>query len=101
MGSAGKQLKVMRSADHSYAAAGAAAAGWPDCAMHVDGGSAQITISHSSFEQLGGCGIAIRDAVSSVHVLGCLFTSIAAHGVMVHGFEGTAVSLITACPSLL
>eukprot|EP01050_Picozoa_sp_SAG11_P015422 SAG11_NODE_1998_length_3943_cov_6.764828_2_plen_454_part_00 len=66
----------------------ATAAGWPDCAVRIEDGSAQITISNSSFEQLGGCGIAIRGGVESVQVIRCLFTSIAAHGIMVHGFEG-------------
>ena len=65
------------------------AAGWPDCAIRVEDGSAQITFSNSDFEQLGGCGIAIRGEVESVQVIGCLFASVAAHGILVHGFEGT------------
>ena len=86
MGSAPQQMAAMNPTGHSYEAA---AAGWPDCAVQVNDGSAQITISNSSFEQLGGCGIAIKGEVENVHVIGCLFTSIAAHGIMVNGFEGT------------
>lgn len=92
------QVTAMSSTERSY---DVAAAGWPDCAVHIDDGSAQITISNSSFKQLGGCGVAIRGDVERVHVDRCLFTEIAAHAIMVHGFEGASRVFESACqPSM-
>jgi hypothetical protein len=65
-------------------------AGWPDCAVRVLDGSSEITLSNSSFRQLGGCGIEVTGAVQGVNVLSCLFSSIAAHGIRVNGFEQPA-----------
>jgi hypothetical protein len=53
-------------------------------------GSSEITLSNSSFRQLGGCGIEVTGAVQGVNVLSCLFSSIAAHGIRVNGFEQPA-----------
>jgi hypothetical protein len=87
MGSAPRKVKATNRTERSYESI---AAGWPDCAVVVNDGSAHITIANSSFEQLGGCGIAIKGEVENVNVIGCLFASIAAHGIIVNGFEGTS-----------
>ena len=79
MGSAGSQLRA------SASGTTAGPAGWPDCAVTIEDGSQQITLSRLSFANLGGCGVIIRDEVVEMTVERSLFSGVAAHGIMVFG----------------